>query len=825
MQKASRKSRIKLKVTGLVQGVGFRPFVHNLARDKSLSGFVRNNGAQVDIEIQGKQSELSSFLSELESKAPPLAQIKAIERQELPLQEESGFFIDETMNAAAMNLACESRFVAADSATCRNCLSELFDQSNRRFRYPFINCCDCGPRFSIIKSIPFDRAASTMAEFQMCSDCLAEYENPENRRFHCQANCCPECGPQLEYFCGQERASGSLALERTVEDLKHGKIIAAKGLSGFHLICDATNEEAVSKLRERKRRSRKPFALMMRDLEMLHKYCNTTEFEKEALLLPEAPIVLLSRTENSELSRQIAPGIKNFGVMLPYTPLQHLLLGDFGRAIVASSANLSEEPIVLKNQEAIERLSDICDSFLFHNRDIHSRYDDSVIQFTASKRSLLRRARGIAPLPLQLNFSTDRDLLAFGAHLKSSFCILHKNNAYLSQHIGDLENLETEEFFLESLAYYLDVFKLNPEILACDLHPDYLSSKLASNFAMRNRLPLVKIQHHHAHIAACMLEHSVSNCIGIAFDGLGYGTDHCFWGGEFFFCDNNKISGEFSRLAHFDYVKLPGASKAIKEPFRMALSYIDQACNSESATLFEPYIQSLRSKFSKESIKLIQGQIRSSFNSPLSSSCGRLFDAVASLCNICHLADFEGQAAMELESQAWQHLNELGLEAAMAQTDSYPFNFEFAGKTGSVSSSGSISGSGVLSISGLKSGAEAPLQINFSPMISAIYSDLLSKISVSKVAFKFHLSLAQIIADTCIKLGSGLNTKNVCLGGGVFQNRLLYLLAEKSLRDAGFEIFISEKVPVNDGGISLGQAALAYWQNQACNNYVLEGGA
>ena len=774
MQTQLEKTRLGIHIYGVVQGVGLRPFIYNLAKRYTLSGFVRNDNGTVELELQGPKAAIEKFLEELRCAAPPLARIAEIKSQTLLARDCDGFEILESSCSDANT----GRFIPADSATCEQCLAELFSPSDRRFRYPFISCVDCGPRFSIIKALPYDRKTTSMSAFELCRHCLEEYGDSDNRRFRAEANACFECGPQLSLrVAGTETATGLEALDRAVEYLRRGHIIAIKGLGGFQLICDAENVKAIARLRKAKRRKKKAFALMVADYSTLAKHCDVSEKEAELLQSSRRPIVILDRKPECSLPADIAPGTDRLAVMLPYTPVHHLLLRDFGKPVIATSANLQDEPIATNLDEALAVLSSLTDVILDHNREIYSRCDDSLLQVIEAKESVLRRARGMAPMAIDLPADLSGEVLSFGADLKNTFCIMSKQQAYLSQHIGNLENPETNDFYLNTIAKHLDLFSTQPAIVASDLHPDYHSRRAAEKFAQDRSLPIVHVQHHHAHIVACMAEHGISEpVIGVAFDGLGYGPDNTIWGGEFLL----STFSSFERLAHLEPVKMPGATKAILEPWRMALSYI---YSSGTDCLFAAYQKQLAERFGAATIATVKQQIDRKLNSPLTSSCGRLFDAVSAVLGICQTIDYEGQAAIELESIAWSYFGKrdlLGSEIEVME----PYRFELKGKQQAIS-------------------------LAAASILRAAYQDLQNGFPCNHIAARFHYTLALMVMETCkaLRVSTGINV--VCLAGGVFQNRLLLALVGILLEKNGFQWYFPERVPANDGGIALGQAIVA----------------
>lgn len=770
----STEQRLGIVVTGVVQGVGFRPFVYNLAKNFRLNGFVRNEGGAVRIEVEGGRTEIEGFVRVLKCNAPPLARISNIAFYEMEATGEPVFSILESAVAEQ-----SANYVPADAATCSDCIAELFDPLNRRFRYPFINCTNCGPRFTIIEKLPYDRPFTTMSAFKMCQACKFEYDNPSNRRFHAQPNACSDCGPSIRFFdSASSRMAGKtldneIALNGLLASLKQGQIAAVKGLGGFHLVCSAENEESIARLRARKRRAAKAFALMMANIEMVHSYCELSSQEEHILLSRHRPILLLKR-RNNLLPGNLAPDSDSLGVMLPYTPLHHLILADYGAPIVATSANLSEEPIAIDNEEALSRLGQIADCFLDNDRKIYSRYDDSVLQMVSDGSMFLRRSRGYAPDALSMPFRSQRTVLALGPQLKNTFAIVRENQAFLSQHIGDLDNLETAEHLQQSINTYLKLFDLVPDLIAYDLHPDYFTSSLASELSARWKLPAIQVQHHHAHIVSCMAEHNLRDSVlGVAFDGIGYGADQTLWGGEFLLCQYDR----FERLAHLETFQLPGGTQAIREPWRIALAFVE-AAPADRQGAFAPFIQSLEEEYGERSIAIVKQQIGRRLNSPSTSSCGRLFDAISALTGVCHQADYEGQAAIRFQKKA-SNCSHSTLNDCMGSF--YSFSLTDA----------------------------QPVKIKIIDVVSEAYGDLRRGERVEDISCRFHSTMAQIICQTCIFLRDKTKVNLVCLSGGVFQNELLLEMSKVLLEENGFQAYRPQQIPPNDGGISLGQAVVA----------------
>jgi hydrogenase maturation protein HypF len=770
-----RNVRKRLQVRGIVQGVGFRPFVYKLAQSLGLSGYVFNSSAGVTIEIEGSGSGVEDFLQTLQEDPPQLAEIAEVAVSGIAVEGGAGFSILNSREEAG-----EYALVSPDAGTCEACWRDFGDPSNRRYGYPFTNCTHCGPRYTIIRDIPYDRASTTMSSFKMCSACQAEYEDPEDRRFHAQPNACAECGPSLLLVKSTGLAAAprpdaplaplgkcwfqekdSLSIIRQARALLlQGKILAVKGLGGFLLACDATNEEAVTELRKRKHRPQKPFALMVRDLAAARRLCELSTEEQLSLQSARKPIVILPRLPEARLAPGIAPGDNTLGVMLPYTPLHYLLFSDSPdqhsewTALVMTSGNLSEEPIVTTNQEAMLQLGAVADWFLLHDRDIATRVDDSVVRTFEGRERVLRRARGFVPQAIDLGTEM-QEVLAFGGQLKNTFCLTKGHYAVLSQHIGDLENYETMRFFEETLSNLKQVFKVTPRAAAYDLHPGYMSTRMAMASGIEQR---IGVQHHHAHIASCMAEnHLQGPVLGVALDGTGYGTDGRIWGGEFMLAD---FAG-FTRQAHFRNVLLPGGDAAVRQPWRMALSYLRDTFGQQI-----PGGLNCFQRIDERQVALVDAMLARRIQTVETSSCGRLFDAVAALLGIAEEVTFEGQAAIALEAAA-----EHGMEER--------YEFETAGD---------------------------PIELDFRPVIAAIVKDLSRGRRVSEISACFHNTLSAAIGEVCSQIGG---PNRVCLSGGSFQN--LYLLGRTvvELRRRGFAVFLHALVPANDGGLSLGQAMIA----------------
>jgi hydrogenase maturation protein HypF len=769
-----------ISVRGIVQGVGFRPFVYGLAVEQNLKGWVCNTSEDVKIEVEGETEAVEQFEQKLKTKAPPLAHIESVTIEYRPPLGYTNFEIRHSQ-------AQEGKYqlISPDVATCQACLDELLNPEDRRYCYPFTNCTNCGPRFTIIEDMPYDRPKTTMRYFQMCSQCQAEYDNPMDRRFHAQPNACPKCGPQVELVDNQGNpASESNPIAAASQFLKEGKIVAIKGLGGFLLACDATNDTLVRTLRQRKKRSSKPFAIMVTNIDEARRYCYISPEEENLLTSPQSPIVLVRWREDSSVSRDVAPNLQFLGIMLPYTPLHHILLRDTGRPLVMTSGNLSEEPIARDNDEALRRLSGIADYFLVHNRDIYSRYDDSVAVVERGTSQLIRRARSYAPYPIRLPFEAKK-VLGCGAEEKNTFCLTRDNYAFLSQHIGDMENMETLEHFDSTISLYKRLFHVEPEIVAYDLHPDYLATKYAQELG-ESGIKLVPVQHHHAHIASCMADNGLASpVIGVAFDGTGMGADGSIWGGEFLVADYRN----FNRAGHLEYLPLPGGDAAIKRPYRTAIGYILTLLGEStlSAVIASEAKQSQLASIERVTeveIEVIKRQIERGINSPLSSSMGRLFDAISALLGIRGEIDYEGQAAVELEMAAHSSViaRSLSDEAISGNNESYPYR--------------------IVEDEGIRI-------VRLSDLFSAVIEDLYQNISKGRISVKFHNTIAQMINEMCHLIAGETGISQVALSGGVFQNRLLLRKAVTLLESSGFQVFTHRQVPCNDGGISLGQAVIA----------------
>jgi hydrogenase maturation protein HypF len=750
--------RKEIQVSGIVQGVGFRPYVYRLALDRNLCGSISNTPIGVTIEIQGPPDLVEDFVSRLPTEAPALAEITHMSVREMACLADRCFEIlpsNTGEHATAL--------ISPDVAVCDDCLGELFDARDRRHLYPFINCTNCGPRFTIMRDIPYDRASTSMSVFPMCDRCRAEYEDPQNRRFHAQPNACWDCGPQLEFWNAQGSPMKVLApIEAAAQRLQLGEILAIKGLGGFHLAVDATNSAAVDRLRQRKRRIEKPFAVMVPDLEAAGRLCKIDAESEKLLNSRQRPIALLPKLDVTAIAEAVAPNQRDLGLFLPYTPLHHLLfaVGEF-RALVMTSGNLSEEPIATGNREAVNRLGGVADFFLVHDREVLVRCDDSVVRPSAGRLRQIRRSRGYVPAPVRLHKELPQ-ILAVGGELKNTICLTRRNLAFLSQHIGDLENTESFGFFTDTVAYLSRILEIEPQVIAHDLHPDYLSTK----WAMAQRGPrLVAVQHHHAHIAACMAENRIDGpVIGLALDGTGYGTDGQIWGGEALFARY----ASFERAAHFAYVALPGGSAAIRQPWRMAASYLAHAFGDDFLGLDIPFVRGLGRAKGELILRMITRQV----NSPLTSSCGRLFDGVAALIGIRQEVSYEAQAAIELEMSA----------RSSAETGGYPFLIRRHDKC---------------------------WQIDTSPLFGAIVEDLRRNLCAETISRRFHNGLVEALVQLACLLREDSSINRICLSGGTFNNLLLFEASVEKLESRGFDVFTHSEVPAGDGGLSLGQAAVA----------------
>lgn len=801
--------RTAVRVEGIVQGVGFRPFVYSLATGLGLGGLVGNDMDGVFAEVEGDPAAVRHFLVLLERQAPPLARIERVTTRGLRPTGSADFAIAPSEPASTGGQASPGEsaspggpggtggpggpggpgqggrvrrtLVSADTATCADCLAELADPADRRFGYPFINCTNCGPRFTIVRDVPYDRALTTMSRFEMCAQCAAEYHDPANRRFHAQPVCCPACGPRLSLLdttgtqVSAQEAGAALAgavlagavlpgagpIAAAVALLRAGRVLAVKGLGGYHLSVDAGSETAAAALRERKHREDKPFAVMVADVAAARRLCEVDDVAAALLASARRPIVLLPRRAagpGPAVAPPVAPGNRQLGIMLPYTPLHHLLLRELAAPIVLTSGNVSDEPIAYRDADALERLAGIADAFLTHDREIHIRTDDSVVRAFRGRESVLRRSRGYVPEPLPVPVTFARPVLACGAELKSTFCLAAREHAFVSHHIGDLENAETLRSFTEGIEHFRRLFDIEPQVVAHDLHPDYLSTKYATGLAGAE---LVGVQHHHAHIASCLADNGEQGpVIGVAFDGTGYGTDGTIWGGEFLVAD---LAG-FDRAGHLEPVPMPGGAAAIRQPWRMAATYLAAAYPAGPPAGLAVTARNERNW------PAVLAMARRGINAPLTSSAGRLFDAVAAVLGVRDAVSYEGQAAIELEQLA--DVTERGCYRA-AVTDG------------------------------------VPLRVAGADLVRAAADDLAAGVSAPLIAARFHNGVATVIEEACLALRDRHGLDTVALSGGVFQNLLLADRVVGQLTERGFRVLVHHAVPCNDGGISLGQAVVA----------------
>ncbi len=782
----------RVLVRGVVQGVGFRPFIYGLAQRLELCGWVRNTSAGVEIEVEGTAQALDAFVHAIRTEAPPLARVEHLHAEPIT---PNGYTRFEIRHSAA--IAGAYQLISPDVATCEECLAEIFDPHDRRYRYAFTNCTNCGPRFTIIRDIPYDRPLTTMAAFPMCADCQREYDDPLDRRFHAQPNACPTCGPQLELRPsprrplpeGAQRArsdgaqktaspAGSLPttdpIAQVRELLRTGHVVAVKGLGGFHLACDATDPQAVETLRARKRRPHKPFAVMMPNLATVRRFCEVSEAAAALLSGKERPIVLLPLRPDAPIAPSVAPGLHELGVMLPYTPLHHLLLEpapNFPPALVMTSGNLSDEPIVTENEAALQKLAALADAFLLHDRAIHVRCDDSVLRVRGEQVTPIRRSRGYVPEPLPLPFDAP-PLLAVGAELKNTFCLARERHAFPSQHIGDLSNYDALQAYERAVAHMEHIFRLQPQMLAHDLHPDYMATRYAERRAAREGLQRVAVQHHHAHLAACMAEHALppqTQLIGVIFDGTGLGTDGAIWGGEIL------LGGyeDFRRFAHLRYIPLPGGDAATLRPYRVALAHLWAAGLPWADDL--PPVQAADA----QERAIIAQQLEKRLNAPLTSSMGRLFDAAAALIGVLQRVSYEAQAAIWLEAQA-----------VPREQGRYPLAIV------------------------PPPASDAPYTLDPAPLWRALLADLRADVDVPRMAARFHNGIAEAVQTLCRLARDASGLSAVALSGGVFQNAVLLERTLARLEGDGFTVYTHRRVPPNDGGLAMGQAAIAAFRAQ-----------
>ncbi|MGM0531623.1 MAG: carbamoyltransferase HypF [Bacteroidota bacterium] len=752
-----------IHIKGLVQGVGFRPFIFRLATEQRLKGWIENRNDGVMIKIQAEYKEVERFISLLRDRSPAAASIRSIQLMKSEGEDLEGFYINRSNDHSE-----QITEISPDIAVCPDCLKDMKFQPHRT-HYPFINCTNCGPRFSIIRDLPYDRPNTTMHRFRMCQQCREEYTDVNNRRFHAQPIACNHCGPEYEYY---QKGQIIRDIEKILSELKKllykGGIIAVKGIGGFHLMCDAGNDQSVRRLRLIKNRDQKPFACMFRNIETLRKYASVNKTEEESLTSWRRPIVLLK--EHNQLSPSLNNGLDTVGAMLPYMPLHYMLFDEVDLpAIALTSGNISDEPLIVDNKTAYSHLNGLVDAFLFYNREIHNRVDDSVVRVINGEEHMLRRSRGYVPEPLELDLDAE-GIFATGAELKNCFCIGKVHEAIMSQHIGDLKNYETYDFYTESVERFMHLFRLEPAYVVSDMHPDYLSTKFARNFVARKasykqgkrngKVKWIQVQHHHAHIASCMAEHKLDEkVLGVALDGTGYGDDGKIWGGEFLICDLS----EYTRYAHFDYVSMPGGDKAVESPWRMALSFLYRAFGDELQQYGLEFLETKK----PEDIKLILSMIKKNINSPLTSSAGRLFDAVSALLNLCTESGFDAEAPMRLEA------------IVDSQTESY-YNFEMREN-----------------------------RIGFIPSFKQIIDDMKQNIPPQVIAARFHNTVVHVIANLARKVREDHHINKVVLSGGTFQNRYLSETTVRLLKDMNFKVYQNKLVPSNDGGIALGQMAIA----------------
>jgi len=783
-------------ITGVVQGVGFRPFLFQLAHSYGLKGEVFNTSQGVTLTLEGTFENIENFSNNIIERKPPLASISEIESHSVPFSNYKEFTISRSSNPLIINIednnskkifSNSTALISPDVSVCSECLQEMQDPANRRFNYPFINCTNCGPRYTIIKDIPYDRANTSMDRFIMCSQCQKEYDDPFDRRFHAQPNGCPVCGPHLflvdrfgveiasdKYYGKKGDLVSTTTLDVASKFLKQGKIVALKGLGGFHLAVDAMNSDAVAKLRMRKKRPHKPFALMAASIEVASQFVHISSEERELLESYHRPILLLPRKRHAR-DCQIAPGNTFLGIMLPYTPLHYLLLRKGPPMLVMTSGNRSGEPISIENSDALDAFCCIADCFLLHNRDIYFRADDSIMQFQNLKPRFFRRSRGFAPLPIVLSkaLSSDMAILGCGAGLKNTVCLTSGNKAFLSQHIGDLENEKIFAFYRDSISHLKKVLDIEPEIIAHDLHPGYLSTRFANSLKKEGSLPdikLIAVQHHHAHAVSCMAENSLDgDVIAITLDGTGLGTDGNIWGGEILLCNERT----FQRKAYLQYIPMPGGDAAVREPWRMALSYLYAAFGDNLFDLELPFFKEV----SHSKLDFMIQMVKKKVNAPLTSSCGRLFDAVASLCSIRHEITFESQAAMELQANSYPPENSARYDFAIKRIT-------------------------------YEQGEECFI-IDPLPFIRELVDDIHNNISKNSIGAKFHQTLIEMFICVAEKIHRNTGIKRVVLSGGVFNNSFLLNGMSHALEKRGFKVFSHSRVPSGDGGIALGQVVIA----------------
>jgi hydrogenase maturation protein HypF len=743
--------RLNIKVKGIVQGVGFRPFVYNLAQSLQLGGWVLNNSQGVELEIEGGDENITAFLSKLQQETPPLAVVNEVITVPCPVQGTQEFYIHHSEEQGNIRT-----WVSPDVGTCKECQQEITSGGDRRYGYGFTNCTNCGPRYSIIKDVPYDRSSTTMKKFTMCSNCQEEYDDPKNRRFHAQPNACPICGPQYHLVSQAGKRVDGDVFNNTRELIATGHIVAIKGLGGYHLACDGRNEEAVGKLRRRKQREMKPFAVMCGSMEIAHQLCSISPAEEKLLTSGKRPIVLLAKKDSCQLAVSIAPGNAYLGVMLPYVPAHYLLLTAHD-IWVMTSGNVSDEPIAYEDEDAQERLAEIADYFLIHDREIYQSTDDSVVRVVLDQQYILRRSRGFAPAPIGLSREIPL-ILAVGGEVKNSFCLIKGRFAVMSPHIGDLENLSTYTAYVDSIDHYKKLFNLVPKFVAYDLHPEYLATK----YALSLDIPKVGVQHHHAHIASVLAEHGLQEkVIGVAFDGTGYGSDGTLWGGEFLIADGL----DFVRAGHCSYLPLPGGAKAIKEPWRLTAWVLYNLYGMEFANFDMEVSRNLPLGW-----ELMMDATRKGINAPITSSAGRLFDIAAGILGVSKVVYYEGQAAVELE-----------LAAQKSVGYSLPYTIS----------------------------ANQPYQLDFMPTFAALTESVRKGVNINFLAACFHSTVAQAVVEMVWRIRKDTGHRKVVLSGGVWQNMILLTEVVGMLQQDDFTIYTNQQVPLNDGGLALGQALVA----------------
>ncbi len=751
------KNRKFIEVKGIVQGVGFRPFVYKLAKLNNLFGWVNNTSKGVFIDIEGDENNINNFINELKDNAPPLSRITSININNMELLGYENFIIKESIN----NLNATT-YISPDYSTCSECKNEIFDKNNRRYRYPFTNCTNCGPRFSIIKSLPYDRVSTTMNYFEMCDNCKQEYTSPDNRRFHAQPNACPKCGPSV-YIIDKHRNKIQCDdyFIKAINLLKEGNIFAIKGIGGFNLVCNSKNEQAIKTLRERKNRPRKPLAVMMKDIETVKKYCVLDNLQEEVLKSNKRPIVLLYKKGENIFPQNLSPNNKKVGVMLPYTPLHYLLFDDELDSLVMTSANISGEPIIYKNDDAIKKLNNIVDYFFMHNRDIYISIDDSVSNITLGKERVIRNGRGY--FPYTLNINTVSNILALGSELKNSISLSNKNDIFISQYIGDLKNTETIDSFEKTIKHFRKIYDVTPEVLVYDKHPsfEYRNIDLKNILNINKDIKIIEVQHHHSHIVSCMAENNINEkVIGIAFDGTGYGEDKNIWGGEFLICTKSN----FKRIGHLDEFYLPGGDKAIKEPWRIGISLIYKIFNDE----FNNFVPN---NLKDKKYNIIRNMIDKKINCPRTSSMGRLFDGVSSILGLIDEITFEGEAAITLENICDEK-----------EGESYKFEIKKD---------------------------EEKFILDFNKIIKGIIYDIYKKVNINIIARKFHNTIIKSTIEMTLYIREKTNINTVVISGGVFQNEILFEGVVKGLEKYKFKVLTNKIIPCNDSGVSLGQLIIA----------------